>query len=87
MRLPVVVQADNGPQSTSNAFRKFSDKWEFSLTSSSPYHSKSNGKTGSAVKIAKKQLKRSDDPYLALLEFRNTLAVEMTTSPLRSLVP
>ena len=38
--IPVVVQADNGPQFTSNEFRKFSDEWEFSLTSSSPYHSK-----------------------------------------------
>ena len=39
---------------------------------SSPYDSRSNGKTETAVKIVKKLFKRSTDPYLALLEWRNT---------------
>ena len=71
---------------TINEFRKFNDEWEFSWTSSSPYHSKSNDKAESAVKIAKRLLKRSDDPYLELLEFRNTPTVEMTTSPMQILM-
>ena len=41
---------------------------------SSPYHSRGNGKAESAVKIAKNILKKSrhEDPYLALLAYRNT---------------
>lgn len=84
--IPEVVQSDNGPQFTSAEFRRFSEAWKFTVTSSSPYHSKSNGKAESAVKIAKRLLKRAEDPYLGLLEFRNTPTTEMTTSPVQRLM-
>eukprot|EP00731_Ephydatia_muelleri_P009792 Em0005g378a len=38
--------------------------------------SQSNGKAESAVEIAKRLMKRSTDPYLALLEWRNTPTIE-----------
>lgn len=47
---------------------------------SSPYNSRSNGKAESAVKIAKKLFKRSTDPYLALLEWRNTPTIGINAS-------
>ena len=53
---------------------------------SAPYHSRSNGKAEAAVKIAKRLLKRSQDPYLALLEWRNTPTVDLDTSPCQRLM-
>ena len=42
--------------------------FEFEHTASSPYHSQSNGKAESSVKLAKRILMRAADPQLALLE-------------------
>ena len=53
---------------------------------SAPYHSRSNGKAEAAVKIAKRLLKRSRDPYLALLEWRNTPNIGLDTSPCQRLL-
>ncbi len=53
-------------------------EWEFTHTTTSPYHSQSNGKAESSVKIAKtlikKATRKSKDLYIALLEWRNTPA-------------
>ena len=86
--------SDNGPQFTT--YRKWtsvhniqtmglSSNWEFEHTTSSPYHSQSNGKAESSVKRAKQMLKRAADPQLALLECRNTITAGMTTSPIQRL--
>ena len=56
--IPDKVITDNGPQFRSQLYEDFANKWEFHHTTSSPYHSQSNGKTESAVKIAKKLLKK-----------------------------
>ena len=53
---------------------------------SAPYHSQSNGKAEAAVKIVKRLLKRSPDPYRAILEWRNTPTVELGTSPCQRLL-
>ena len=67
---------DNGPQYTSQKFEDFKTVWGFKHTTSSPYHSQSNGKAESAVKIAKKLIKKckhdNTDLQMALLEWRNT---------------
>ena len=67
---------DNGPQYTSQKFENFKTVWGFKHTTSSPYHSQSNGKAESAVKIAKKLIKKckhdNTDLQMALLEWRNT---------------
>ena len=76
-----IVQTDNGPQFTSREFDSFRIKWEFSHSTSSPYRAQSNGKAEDAVETAKRLLKRSTDPYLALLEQRNTATAGMSTSP------
>ena len=79
--IPLVVHTDGGPQFMSHEFRSFAKAWEFQQTVSSPYNSQSNGKAESAVKIAKRLFKRSRDPYLALLEWRNTPTAGLDTSP------
>ena len=67
---------DNGPQYTSQEFDKFARQWEFTHSTSSPLYSQGNGKSESAVKIAKSIIKKakrdSKDLYISLLEWRNT---------------
>ena len=55
---------------------------------SSPYHSQGNRKAKSAVKIGKTILKKSchEDPYLALLAYRNTPQQGYTYSPAQRLM-
>ena len=83
--IPLVVQTDGGPQFMSSEFQAFAKSWDFQHTVSSPYHSQSNGKAEAAVKIAKRIFKRSSDPYLALLEWRNTPTVGFAASPCQRL--
>ena len=84
--VPLMVQSDGGPQFTSSEFQSFAKTWEFQHTTSSPYNSRSNGKAESAVKIAKRLLKRSQDPYRALLEWRNTPTAGLGSSPAQRLL-
>ena len=68
---------DNGPQYSSALFAKFAHEWELHQhITSSPLHSQSNGKSESAVKIAKNLVKKAKrenkDLQMSLLEWRNT---------------
>ena len=56
-------------------YSRFAREYGFTSTKSSPCRSQGNGKAESAVNISKNILKRSrhEDPYLALLAYRNTL--------------
>ena len=88
--IPDTVVTDNGPQFSSQEFRQFTLNWEFVHVSSSPHHHKSNAKVESAVKIAKslikKLLKDNKDPWLALLDQRNTPTESIGTSPAQRLM-
>ena len=81
--IPSMVISDNGPQFTSENFKNFTVEFDFEHITSSPYHSKSNGKAESAVKTAKNILKknRDGDQFLALLNYRNTPSQNSDTSP------
>lgn len=74
--IPKLVICDSGSQFTSKEFKDFSVQYEFDFICSSPYHHKSNGLAESHVKIVKNLLKKAQsngsDPYLSLLNFRNT---------------
>ena len=74
---------DNGPQFISHEYSRFASEYGFKSIKSSPYHSRSNGKAESAFKVAKNILKkaRQEDPYLALLAYRNTPQQGHTYSP------
>ena len=62
----------NGPQYASREFKQFSESWNFHHYTSSPHHPKGNGTTEAAAKQAKRILKLSLDPWMAILEHRNT---------------
>ncbi|CAI5678464.1 unnamed protein product [Oreochromis niloticus] len=88
--IPNIVFSDNGPQYSSTEFANFSRKWEFQHHTSSPGYPQSNGKAESAGKTAKRLMKKAklagQDPYLALLDHRNTPTQGLTTSPAQRLL-
>lgn len=88
--IPDIVVSDNGPQYTSQEFKRFSRLWEFKHRTSSPGYAQSNGKAESAVKTAKALMRKAAmderDPYLAILDHRNTPSQGLATSPAQRLL-
>jgi len=84
------VVSDGGPQYSSDKFKKFAKKWEFEHEISSPGHSESNGCAEAHVKIAKRMMERCtqahEDPYLGLLNLRNTPTEGTNSSPAQRLM-
>ena len=87
--IPDILVSDNGPQLISSEFVEFSKAWQFNHVKTSPYHSQSNGKAESAVKIAKgiikKSLRDKKDFWLSILDWRNTPTENMSLSPVQRL--
>jgi len=83
--IPEVCVSDNGPQFISDEFKELSRHWGFAHMTTSPIYPRSNGKVDAAVKSAKAIMKKSRkarmDPFLALLEYRNTPGQGMDSSP------
>lgn len=87
--IPNELHSDCGTQFASqrtclgNAeFRQFAKTYNFTLVTSSPSFHQSNGSAEAAVKIAKNILaKNKEDPYLALLAYRNTPLTTNGLSP------
>ena len=88
--IPDICMSDNGPQFSSEEFGQFSKDWEFKHVTSSPSFPQSNGKVERAVRTAKglmqKAKKAGSDPYLALLDFRNTPTQVIGSSPVQLLM-
>ena len=85
--------SDIGPQFTADEFAEFAEfsrKWDFEHLTLNPGKNKANGKAESGVNIVKRILKKSirvgTDPYLAVLDYRNTPTKMMTTSPAQRLI-
>lgn len=73
--IPEIVRTDNCPQFeplNSSDFAKFAKEYGFRHITSSPRYPQSNGFVESAVKVVKLRLKKSKDPYLALMSYRAT---------------
>lgn len=70
--IPEVVVSDNGPQYTSDLFRKFASEYGFKHVTSSPYHPQGNGEAERGVQTVKNLLKKAKDPYRALMAYRAT---------------
>lgn len=96
--IPNKVISDNGPCYSSQEFKRFAEQWGFQHTTSSPRYPQSNGLAEKTVQTAKRILTKAKedkkDPYLSLLEYRNT-PVDGLKSPaqilmsrrLRSILP
>lgn len=82
--IPNVVFSDNSPFA-SREFQAFAAKYEFKHETSSPRYPQSNGKVENAVKTVKrlmsKALESKSDPFLALLDYRNTPTEGSSSSP------
>jgi len=74
--IPREVRSDNGPQFSSKEYGQFAKTWGFKHTTSSPKYPQSNGlaeRTVQTVKgILNKAKRDGKDPYLSILEYRNT---------------
>ncbi|KAI4900637.1 hypothetical protein NFI96_030637 [Prochilodus magdalenae] len=62
----------NGPQFSGAAFREFAESYGFHHVTRSPKYPQGNAEAERAVQKVKGLLKKSDDPYLALLAYRAT---------------
>ena len=82
--IPEIVRSDNGTQYTSREFEEFSKSWQFEHTTSDPLYPRGNALAERSVQTMKKLLMKTkskgDDPYMALLELRNT-PVDSLASP------
>ena len=78
--IPEEVVSDNMSFS-SYVFRKFANEWNFTVVTSSPRYPQSNGLAERGVQTIKMLLKKSDDPALALLQYRTTPLSGLDYSP------
>ena len=83
--IPDIVVSDNGPQYSSQEFAEFSRNLSFQHTVTSPYYSQSNGKVEGSIKTVKRMMKKAaatgSDPWLCLLDYRNTPTESLQSSP------
>ena len=70
--IPEVMLSDNGPQYSSQEMKDFASSYGFIQVTSSPHYQQSNGLAERMVRTMKELLKKSEDPYLALLSYRTT---------------
>ena len=83
--IPETVVSDNGPQYASYEFARFASEEGFTHVTSSPRYPQSNGKAERTVQTVKAMLKKSVDPYGALLAYRTT-SLECGYSPAQLLM-
>ena len=87
--IPEELICDNMPFN-STEFSDFASKWGIKVTTSSPTYPQSNGQAERAVQTVKRILKKSTldgtDPYIALLEYRNTPVSGIQYSPAQMLM-
>ncbi|KAL7886024.1 hypothetical protein AOLI_G00063190 [Acnodon oligacanthus] len=65
-------RTDNGPQFSSESFRKFASEWDFQHETSSPRSPQSNGEAERAVRTGKSPLEKARDPYLSLMAYHSS---------------
>ncbi|XP_049270744.1 uncharacterized protein K02A2.6-like [Rhipicephalus sanguineus] len=70
--IPQTVISDNGPQFISFPFADFARNYGFRHVTTSPRYPQANGEAERMVGTLKRLLKKAEDPYIALLNYRNT---------------
>lgn len=77
--IPQILHTDNGPQFVAKEFEHFCKAYGINHTSSSPYYPRSNGLAEKTIQTLKKILTKAKrdgcDPYLSVLDYRNTPVV------------
>lgn len=86
--IPEQLFSDNMPFN-SRKVHEFADEWRINLTTSSPRYAQSNGQAERAIQTVKNILRKADeagtDPYVALLQYRNTPVTGCDYSPAQML--
>ena len=67
-----VLVSDNGPQLANAQMRQFAKDYGFTHVTSSPGFPSSNGQIERTVRTVKNLFRKSEDPYMALLDYRNS---------------
>ena len=67
-----VLVSDNGPQLANSQMRQFAKDYGFTHITSSPGFPSSNGQIERTVRTVKNLLRKAEDPYMALLDNRNS---------------
>ena len=84
--LPEKVYTDNNPFNAAE-FAAFSKQYDFKHETSSPRYAQSNGKIENCVRTVKNLMRKAvasgNDPFLALLEWRNTPSESLGLSPVQ----
>jgi hypothetical protein len=82
--IPEILVADNMPFD-SFEMRQFATEWNFTIVTSSPRYAQSNGQAERCVQTVKMLLKKSadsgNDPYIALMQYRNAPLAGLMYSP------
>ena len=87
--IPDPQVSDNGQPFSSAKFQEFANSYGFEHVTSSPAYPQSNWKAENAVKTVKnllaKAVKSEQDPYLVLLDWKNTPTETLNSSPVQRL--
>lgn len=78
--IPDTLMSDNVPFGSTEILN-FANSWGFKTLTSSPTYPQSNGLAEKGVSIAKSILKKGENMYLGLLEYRNSPIVSIGLSP------
>lgn len=84
--IPMVLRMDNGPQFSSEGFKKFCNDYSIIHKTSSLHTPHSNGEAERAVQTVKKLWSKAEDKYLALLDYRTTPLESVGLSPAQLLM-
>lgn len=84
--IPMRLRTDNGPQYSSQEFKRFCASYQIEHVTSSPRYPQSNGEAERAVQTVKRLWRKCDDKQLALLDYRTSPLASCNKSPAQLLM-